>query len=25
MRKLWHEDSESFLHDWPYWSLHHAT
>jgi hypothetical protein len=25
MRKLWHEDSEAFLHDWPYWSLHHAT
>jgi hypothetical protein len=25
MCKLWHEDSEGFLHDWPYWHLHHNT
>jgi hypothetical protein len=25
MSKLWHEDSEGFMHDWPYWHFHHNT
>jgi hypothetical protein len=25
MSKLWHEESEGFLRDWPYWHIHHNT